>query len=286
VSTSVGNADTARPRPKGWARDLLPRVVSAVVLLAVAGAALYWAAWSFNAVVVTVALVLAWEWTRLCGESRFGLAGFTQGLSAFVIVVAAALGAPAVALVLIPFAALAAFLAGQQSRIAHPGWNALGPLYVGLPCVSIIWLRAGGDGALPLVVWLMVTVWAADIAAYFVGRLVGGPKLAPRISPNKTWAGLGGALLGAAAAGLAIRAAIAGAPPAATMVLASIALAIVAQGGDLLESWIKRKFGVKDSSGLIPGHGGMFDRVDGLLAAASGLALWQWLTEGGVLSWR
>lgn len=286
ASFSAGNAAMA-PQPRsGWARDLLPRLLSAIVLAVVAGAALWWTTWSFAALVAAAALVLAWEWSRLCGEARFGLAGVTQALCLFVIVAAATVGDFALAWGLVPFAIAAAWLASSRGGLAQPGWGAFGPLYVGLPCIALIWLRHDDDAGRALVLWLFLAVWAADIGAYFVGRAVGGPKLAPRISPGKTWSGLGGAVVASAATGLGVGAAVALPQPAAMLGLAGGVLAIVAQIGDLVESAIKRRFGVKDSSGLIPGHGGLFDRVDGLMAAAAALALWQWTTEGSVLSWR
>src|SRR5262249_42987689 len=115
----------------------------------------------------------------------------------------------------------------------------------------------------------------------------GGPKLAPRISPKKTWAGLLGAMVSAGAIGALADLAVPGAPPAAALAAAGAALAVGAQAGGLGGSWVKRRFGAKDSSSLIPGHGGLLDRVDGLLAAAVALAAWQWLSNGGgALAWR
>jgi phosphatidate cytidylyltransferase len=134
------------------------------------------------------------------------------------------------------------------------------------------------------VFWLFAVVWATDTAAYISGRLIGGPKLAPRFSPNKTWAGLIGGALAAALVGV-IAATLMGDAPMPSMALASAGLAVVAQAGDLVESALKRRFGVKDASTLIPGHGGVLDRLDGMLFAAPVfVALMMW--TGGVQSWR
>jgi phosphatidate cytidylyltransferase len=133
--------------------------------------------------------------------------------------------------------------------------------------------------------WLLLTVVVTDTGAFFAGRLIGGPRLAPRISPKKTWAGLGGAVVASFALGLVFASFDPSAPPAATLALAGASLAVIAQTGDLAESWVKRHFGVKDSSGLIPGHGGILDRVDGLVAAAMALALVQWASAGRLLAW-
>jgi phosphatidate cytidylyltransferase len=123
------------------------------------------------------------------------------------------------------------------------------------------------------VLWLFAVVWAEDTGAYFAGRLIGGPKLAPRISPNKTWAGAVGGTVAAIIAGSAV-VILAGIEWKAMHALVAFVVSVAAQIGDLIESAIKRRFGVKDASALIPGHGGMMDRVDGfLIAAAAGLAI-------------
>jgi phosphatidate cytidylyltransferase len=140
-----------------------------------------------------------------------------------------------------------------------------GLLYVVFPAVSLVFIRVQPERGLILALWTLVVVWATDIGAYFAGRAIGGPKLAPGISPNKTWAGLAGGMAAALLAGAAIAAAagldiafwIAGAP-----------LAAAAQGGDLFESWLKRRSGVKDSGRLLPGHGGVLDRLDGVVPVA------------------
>lgn len=153
----------------------------------------------------------------------------------------------------------------------HDGarWKLAGVAYAAVPCASLIWLRGihAGDDAFAgakLVLFVILTVSATDIGAYFAGRRIGGPKLAPVISPNKTWAGLGGGIVSAALAGAAC-AAFTPYPPSLIACLDLGALiAIVSQMGDLFESWLKRRVGAKDSGTLIPGHGGLLDRVDGL----------------------
>jgi phosphatidate cytidylyltransferase len=151
-------------------------------------------------------------------------------------------------------------------------WRLAGLAYVALPCASLVWLR-GLDGGFGLVLSLFLAIWATDIGAYFAGRLVGGPKLAPQISPNKTWAGLFGGMIAAAIA-LAIATSFSTFPKsAANALLIGILLALFGQIGDLFESWLKRRAGVKDSSNLIPGHGGLLDRVDGIILTAPLYAL-------------
>jgi phosphatidate cytidylyltransferase len=143
-------------------------------------------------------------------------------------------------------------------------WAASGILYIGLPVLGLLLIRAQPRGLL-FCFWTFMLVWACDIGAYFAGRAFGGARLAPAISPNKTWAGLVGGVLGAAALAAFLHH-FYGLPWRLT--LATPALALVAQGGDLFESWLKRRAGVKDSGTLLPGHGGLLDRLDGLAPVA------------------
>jgi len=157
------------------------------------------------------------------------------------------------------------------------GWHLGGLIYIILPCVCLALLRQidtpHDDTGLRLTFSLLVMVWGTDIGAYIAGRIIGGPKIAPKISPNKTWAGLfGGMILAAIATGALSH--YYETPIIPHMILAA-AIAIIAQTGDFFESWVKRRFGVKDSSNIIPGHGGLLDRLDGLLFAAPVvLAVW------------
>jgi len=170
---------------------------------------------------------------------------------------------------------------GAMGRLEHAAWQVAGAPYIGLPVLALVWLRAdiGYQGTF----WLLLVVWATDIGAYAAGRSFGGPLLAPRISPKKTWAGLAGGMVSAAMVGAATALVLGG----AWLPLAAIsgALAVVAQAGDLAESHAKRHFGVKDASALIPGHGGLLDRVDGVLAVAPVVALLE-LFVGGLPVWR
>ncbi|WP_374145617.1 phosphatidate cytidylyltransferase [Sphingomonas sp. 28-63-12] len=141
---------------------------------------------------------------------------------------------------------------------------AAGMLYTGLPVLALLLIRKQPDG-LMMTIWAMALVWVCDVGAFFVGRAIGGVRLAPMISPNKTWAGFVGGMVAAAAFGAVMHIGW-GLPWRLT--LATPALAIVAQAGDLYESWLKRRAGVKDSGTLLPGHGGLMDRVDGLIPVA------------------
>jgi phosphatidate cytidylyltransferase len=162
---------------------------------------------------------------------------------------------------------------------------AAGCLWVALPCIILLWLAQSASAGRNTLLWVFAIVWATDIGAYAIGRLLGGPQLAPRWSPRKTWAGLLGGICCAALAGWATARAL-GAAPVLPLVLVSAGLAIVEQFGDLAESVAKRRFGVKDASSLIPGHGGLLDRLDGLLAVIPAVALLTWIGGGSVLTWR
>lgn len=225
--------------------------------------------WFFALLLVAAVALLGREWTRLAG-ARDGLArdlllAASAGLPAAAILLAMA-ATPQAAVLLLALGSVAA--AGLASLL--PGASvhraAFGALYVGLPAVSLLWLRHATPNGIVLVLWLFLVVWATDTFAYFAGRAIGGPRLAPRISPSKTWAGLGGGMAGAAAVGGAFVGVVGGDALAAAAL--SGALAVVAQAGDLFESWLKRRVDVKDSGTLIPGHGGVLDRLDGLLFAA------------------
>jgi phosphatidate cytidylyltransferase len=156
---------------------------------------------------------------------------------------------------------------------------ALALAYIGVACLAVLWLRDRPEVGLGLTIWLLAAVWATDTGALGFGRWIGGAKLAPACSPNKTWAGLMGGMACAAAASAAVSLVLSSLgqslwwPSWAGMALGGAGLALISQGGDLLESWYKRYFGVKDTGRIIPGHGGLLDRVDGLMAAGLALAV-------------
>jgi len=182
------------------------------------------------------------------------------------------------------FTALVLLAAVQMVRewdglVEHsgPGWKWAGFAYVGLPCLALLWLRGVEtdvpNAGMKLVLYLMFVVWATDIGAYFAGKRIGGPKLAPRISPSKTWAGLLGGMALAGGVGLLCATFTPYPSGVSACVWVGLLLAVVSQGGDLFESWLKRQAGVKDSGTLIPGHGGLLDRIDGMLTGAPLFAL-------------
>jgi phosphatidate cytidylyltransferase len=256
-------------RPPLIGKDLWPRLVSGLALGA-ASLVLTLAGWAtFTALVVVAALVLSWEFGRLVRGDQTDL---VMGLHAGAVAAAsilAGLGLVGPGLLLLSIGTILATLMSFGRRAVLSG---LGVLYIGLPAIGLIWLRSDPDYGLAAVLYVIVTVVAADTAAYFAGRLIGGARLLARVSPNKTWAGLAGALVASAATGMVYARLVLGATSIRLATL-SAALAFIAQTGDLLESSLKRRFGAKDASSLIPGHGGLMDRVDGLVAAAMVAAL-------------
>ncbi|MCM0019257.1 MAG: phosphatidate cytidylyltransferase [Tagaea sp.] len=264
---------------------LRQRVVSGIVLAAVALAGLFSGREAFEIMLALCGAVLAWEWTRLVGDGRFGSTGVAVAFAALAAGAAAALARPGIGLLLCLAGTAIVFSFARTGERDHPKWLAAGPIYIGVPIVALIWLRGHDLAGLETILWLLACVWATDTGAYFFGRGIGGPRLAPAISPNKTWAGLLGGMACSAAVGIPAAWLEPAGPPAAMLAIAGAILAVIAQAGDLLESFVKRRFGAKDAGTLIPGHGGLFDRVDGMLAAAPALALFQFLTGGTVLAW-
>ena len=255
----------------------MTRILSAAVLAPLVLLAVYLGGLAIAALVTAAGAVMGWEWARLCNGGRLGAAGVIA-IATLALITPAFLFAPAAAaptLLGVGAAAGAAMAAAGGSR--GDAWLPLGIVYIGFACLALLWLRGVPQGGREFVFWLLAVVWAADSGAFFAGRAIGGPRLAPRISPNKTWAGLIGgtlaaALVGVLAAGLVGR-------DATLLVVGGMLLAVVAQGGDLLESWVKRRFGVKDSGHMIPGHGGILDRVDGLLAVLLAAFLYFWAAK-------
>lgn len=224
--------DSVRVRdPKAGVSDLPVRAASAIVMLVVSAAALWLGGWFWIGFVAVLACGVLWEWNRLVG--RFGIA-----------------------------------------PLGEVAWLFAGAVYITAAALALIQVRL--NFAAPVVLAAFIApIIAVDVGAYFAGRAIGGPKIAPRISPAKTWAGLGGGALGAGLVGIAVEVADIG-PGAnaagfgtgalALALLTGLVIAVIAQSGDFFESWMKRRAGVKDSSALIPGHGGLFDRLDGFLA--------------------
>ena len=266
------------------------RVASALALAPLPVAAIWFGGVWLALLTGVAGAVMAWEWGRLCrgaGAERVAPGPAEIELVGIVVmaVAIAAFGAARAAVAAAILGAGLVFWTARQKSEGEPAWTALGTLWVALPCISFLWLAREQAGGRATLLWLLAVVSATDIGAYAVGRGVGGPRLAPLWSPRKTWSGFAGGVLCAALAGGATALAL-GVWPALPLVLVSAGLAIVAQFGDLAESLAKRRFGVKDSSGLIPGHGGLLDRLDGLLAVIPAVTLMTLIGGRSVLTWQ
>jgi phosphatidate cytidylyltransferase len=230
--------------------DLGIRVASACVLAPIALACIWVGGIVFGVLVALAALGLAVEWLMLCrlpAARRGGALLYAGGLA-----------------------------------------------YVALAVAAVLFLRGDPAAGRANLLFLVLVVWAGDVGAYLFGRMLGGPRLAPNISPGKTWWGAAGGLLVATASGIAAAYFLTGAGSqwgsqwhsAWRAGLVGAAIGVIAQAGDLLESFVKRRFEVKDSSHLIPGHGGLFDRLDGILSSALAAALLALALGGGVVLWQ
>ena len=280
----VENAASAPPpAPPASGSALGARIASALVMVPVALAIVWYGGPWIAGLAALAAAVMAWEWSRLVGRaSSLTDSLLLAGIAAIPVLLGAYIAIWFGLLVGLAGILLQHRLAG--SRNAAPIWTAAGLAWIIGPCIGFVWLRSEPAGTATMF-WLLAVVWAIDTAAYIAGKTIGGPKLAPRISPKKTWAGLIGGLLAAILVGLAA-ALIVGSDKIWQIALLSGALAIVEQIGDMAESFAKRRFGAKDSGSLIPGHGGLLDRLDGMLAVVVAVVVLSLVTGGSVLTWR
>lgn len=260
--------------PLGLSSNLFNRIVSALTLLPVVLGLVYMGGWWFFGLLAVGGLLMFKEWCALTGVTSKVIiqmqavtivaltASFTYTAGAFSVPLFGLLLGLSVLLLFSPPTRLA-----ERAGSASPSVNAyVGAAYVLLALLSLTWLRNVDENGL-IVIWLFFAVWAMDVGGYFAGKGIGGPKLAPKLSPNKTWAGLIGGMALAGIVSAAISA-LFGLKTPFLLSLAGILVAVVAQMGDLYESAIKRALNAKDSGNLIPGHGGILDRVDGLVFAA------------------
>lgn len=269
-----------------WA-DLSVRVLSAAVLIPAVLVDIWFGGLWFEIFAAFLGILMAYEWTVIAhgrSTSQFALHALAALCAAFIPREAG----PQAALFAIMIITAVAYAGVAFGPRAKSPWCFVGVPYVSFPVLALVVLRSDPQWGLHAIIWIMLTVWAADTLAYFAGRLIGGPKLAPVLSPKKTWAGLAGAIAGSAIAG-GVYAAYFAPSIFIPIVLAGL-LAVVEQAGDVVESAFKRYHGVKDSGSLIPGHGGILDRVDGLVAVTTAAALIGYLrvptsAAQGLLAW-
>lgn len=253
-----------------WA-DLGVRALSAAILIPAVLADVWAGGIWFHLFVALIGILMAQEWVTIVHrQSPLQFALHAAGaMCGALLPLDIGLGGALLAIAILTV--LSAVLAWREEP-GGPAWRYLGVPYVSLPPIALVILREDAGYGIAAILLVMLSVWLADTVAYFAGRIIGGPKLAPRISPKKTWAGLGGAMAGSALAALGVAVAM-NLPAAGVLVAIAALLAIVEQGGDLFKSAMKRHYGVKDSGNLIPGHGGVIDRVDGLVAVAMAAAM-------------
>lgn len=281
-------------------RDLRKRALSAALLGPAAIACIWLGAEAWTALMAVAVALLAWEWVRLCGFSTRRLPGLAVPLAVLAAGGLAVGAAWTAALLVLAVGAGLLLVLGKTPRFRRAlpvVWLAFGLAYVGAAGIALIHLRGDASAGRVNVLFLFLVVWSSDIGAYLAGRWLGGPKLASVISPNKTWSGAAGGLIAAMAVGAmaaygmetvgqAAQASIPASLPWGRVLLVAAALGVLAQVGDLFESWMKRRFHVKDTSSLIPGHGGLLDRLDGVLSAAPAAAMLGVLLGPGESLWR
>jgi phosphatidate cytidylyltransferase len=260
----------AEPRAHHKKSEVVARLASAVVMATLALGSVLISVWTFVALVIAAGITVAWEWGRLVRKTTFDGIAAIQAAAVAAVALAIALSRPGLALIATALALGGTVLLGLSS--ATLGWSLLGIVYAILPASAMVWLRADPALGATALLYLLVVAWTTDTASYAGGRLIGGPKLAPRISPQKTWSGLIVGALTPALVGFAFGYFLKD-TSAWRLALVSIVIAAACQVGDLSESAVKRRFGAKDMSNLIPGHGGLLDRIDGLLIAAIAAAL-------------
>ena len=273
---------TRPDQPKGaGSRDLALRIISAAILAPLAIAAAYIGGWPFVAFWGAAALAIWWEWVRLVQPDAHRNAFIAGACAVIIEALLAGTGRLVVAVLIALLGALAVGATATRNSL----WTAGGVLYASVLLLALVFIRSDAEFGFMAIIFLFAVVWATDIFGYFIGRAMGGPKLAPSISPKKTWSGAIGGMLGAVAAALALAIAIREASWLMALTL-GFTLSVVAQAGDLFESQLKRRFAAKDASGLIPGHGGVMDRLDGFLAAAVALALFGMARAGAAAPMR
>jgi phosphatidate cytidylyltransferase len=240
-----------------------------LVLVPLAIGTAYLGGWLFALFWGAAAMGVLWEWTALVARNDQRSVPLTGGASLALAVVLVAAGHLLAAVVVLAMGAIgAASLALAERRT----WVAGGIPYAGALALAPIVLRADDADGFLAVIFLFAIVWTTDISAYFAGRALGGPKLMPQVSPNKTWAGAFGGLIASVVVTLAL-AKMAGLTALFALAMLAVVLSVFAQGGDLFESFLKRRFHAKDTGHLIPGHGGLMDRLDGFVSASVAAAL-------------
>ena len=244
--------------------NLVLRILSAVVLAPLAILAAYQGGWAFVLFWGVAAIAVLWEWITIVVGPTYRLMFLSCGGAIAIAGFVAWLGRPVVAILMVGLGGLAAAIFAPDERRM---WVTAGIGYAGALLLAPVFLRADDIFGFAVIMLLFAIVWTTDVFAYFAGRALGGPKLLPVVSPKKTWSGAVAGVIGAALVALPVTS-LFGSFNQLAIIIIALVLSVVSQCGDLFESWVKRQFGAKDSSHLIPGHGGVMDRLDGFWAAA------------------
>jgi len=256
----------SKASPRG--RDtLILRIASAAVLAPLTLLASWTGGPAFAALVAFLCVLMSFEWARMIEGSASSPVFYALGAASAAALTLAAAGHYRFAFLAAATGAVAAWFTSSK----HRGWAAFGAAFYLAPAVALLWLRETHENGAALTLMLFAIVWAADTGGYTGGRLVGGPKLSPAISPAKTWAGAAGGMVLGGVAAAALAPSALGWDQAGLAFAVGSGLGLASIIGDMAESAIKRRFGVKDTSGFIPGHGGVLDRLDGMIFATSAM---------------
>jgi len=279
------NADTPlrEPPSPGLGADLQSRLASALVLIAIAIVGIYVGGIWTGIIVAVFVVIIHLEWSRLTEGSFTPAIPYTAAVAVATVIAGFDLVLPAIVVTLV------AILVSAIAR--RSAWQPAGVLYAASFGISIVALRIAPSFGIAAVVFILAVVWATDTGAYFAGRLIGGAKLWPQVSPNKTWAGAVGGTIAGVVAGLIVAAILPDVDPSLPLALVALVLSLAGQVGDLAESAVKRRFGAKDSGNIVPGHGGMMDRLDSLVFASAFAFVIGWIHAGhgelarGLVKW-
>lgn len=264
---TIDKLDTMKPGSSG---SMVKRALSALVLIPVTLAAVHAGGPVFAGMVCLAGIFMLFEWARMVERRNLSKSFFALAAAAIAAMYFAATGAAFTGLGVCAAGGVIAFaLAKRDARVGF--WMALASVYLLMPCVALVWLRLDVEGGRALTFFLFAIVWAADTGAFVFGKVIGGPKISYALSPSKTWAGIGGGVIGGALMGVGAAIFAFGIGQLVVMALVGAALGAASVAGDLAESAFKRYFGLKDISGFIPGHGGLLDRLDGMIFATSAM---------------
>jgi len=247
--------------------EINKRLISAILMAGTVLGLTFIGGWAYVALVTVIALIMAWEWGCIVRKESWDAIAGLHGLLAVLSILFFELDYSVALMALVGTVSAGLLITAIIARHDENRlWSLLGLIYVILPAISLVYLRRYGDHGLTVIIFLLCIVWVTDSMAYFTGKTFGGPKLWRAVSPKKTWAGVIGGLTGSFIVALLYARFLD--VSAGRLAFIAVLLAVAAIFGDLFESALKRRFSVKDSSSLIPGHGGVLDRVDGLVFAS------------------